>query len=364
MKKRKTPKASKVDYLAPTPQKQLYKQAMKTINMTYKPELHDLDTQQTRVQAIAEKQRSDNQAYNAWLTTKSSQLDANATAADAALQQRQQEIATTAGDQLANIRGQLVGQAQAREGVTTNPAQAGAFDTEAHGAQGISQVQNERIRTSQMIDSNAKAANTASASNFAFAAANEANRQSRLWKAMADIGDARQKAILNRAADSQKEVARLLDREIQKAQIRSTIKGNKAKLAETTRHDMATEGETHRHNLSTEQVAGLRAQIAQQQADIAASKVAGTTAQTQAAYTQVIHNGTTLLGSKFPSGIGRQKAIAYLTQHGMDPLYATTAWELKKLGHLTPSTVKALNQSGYTQIPGQWTGGKKKKKGK
>ena len=210
---------------------ELRRQAMATIRAIYKPGFKQLARDERRLKAIHAKRAADNKYYLNWLTKESEKLGAHAEAADSALLATGQDIQQDLEGAYEGLRDQLEASGQAAPGVVSNAGQATAFDVTAEATRAQRQVASERQRSADLIRGNTEVAGTVRASNFAVMAAAEANRVADMWEGMSKIGDAKTELRLQRGAAAAKEVARLLDREIEKAQIRQQAKTDAAKLA-------------------------------------------------------------------------------------------------------------------------------------
>lgn len=363
------------NYLAPMTPKQLRRQAQHTIKAIYKPAFAQLGREQKRTVSISEKRKADNAYYLNWLNSQSNQLQAHDEAAQAALlsagQQAQQEVTKGYSD----LQKQLVESGQSDPGTVSNAGEANAYDVSGEASRAQQQIASERAASRAQLESGGDSGALAQANNFAVIAAAEANRQADLWKQLSKFGDARQQLRLTRAADSAKEVARLFDREIEKAKTRSDIKANAVNSALTAakfgldkkkfgldvrefetdsalakkkfRLEKGKAGETKRHNKATE-------------ANTRASTAASVNKQQEKEnhkITRAIQEGVGVLGnhpklagkvSKDPQGVASR-----LTKILGSAVAANAAVELFTHGRLSGSTRQHLHALGYT-IPKQW----------
>lgn len=194
-------------------------QALKTVNSAYAPADASLTSRQTAISALDAKRRIDNQYYSDWLTGQQRSADAVSATSDAALLAQAGQLhgaAQAAGD---GQQQQAIGQAAATPGTVSDPAQSTALQglsantTKSVGAADIANA----AAISQVARSGAQRA-TLQASNYAQAAALEARRQGDTFSSLAKLSDDTTAEKLNKAADTNKEVSRLLDNEVTKAQ--------------------------------------------------------------------------------------------------------------------------------------------------
>lgn len=240
----------------------LRQQAADTMSAAYAPYEQELSNREASIKSIDEKRRIDNERFGQWLTQRHAELQQNAQNASAAVVARQTAIQAEmqanaqqlqAGmNAYANPTGQVSDPSQF--GGNADIANAAALNQQKMGA--------SRELTSQMIGSNEQHANDAAANNLAFMAAQDAKRVSDTWKALSDVADEKQKTQLSKAADSAKEISRLLDQELTKSQMRSDqsiaasslgvkqdqLALNVSEAGEKKRHNKATESETKRAN--------------------------------------------------------------------------------------------------------------------
>lgn len=353
-KKPKKKKHGLPNYLEPLPRKKLNRQALKTMNKIYAPAIADINAEESRIQAISEKRRVDNAYYRDWLNNQQGALQANAQAADQQLRTAQQQIHDTNTAAYAAMPGALQQQAAANPGNVSDPSQANAFNVSSEQMRGLESIANERTRTEQMLHSAESTRQTVAASNFAMVAAAEANRVSQLWSDLRDISSGRQKLRLSKAADSAKEVARLLDKEVEKAQIRGELKNqaaqlglDQASLAETIRHNKATEGLTKRgQNIDAKGDKGGKKgdEVSARQRKQESRKI-----------TTNINNGVSFIqnsGSDWNTK-SREEWTKLLQKQGLPPLYAQAAIDVAFHGKLSPTTRKSLKSQGYI-VPKAW----------
>lgn len=197
----------------------------------FAPGYKQINREDKRLASMNEKRASDNHYYLDWLNSKDTERQAHETAAHAALQseakQGQQEIA----QDYAQLRGQLMNTGNATPGVVSNPGESNSFDTSNEYSRDLASAGALRSKINDQIGTLETGAQVASGANFAFIAANEARRQADQWQAKQKLGDEKQQLRLNQAAEAAKEYSRLLDREVEKAQIRGQLKSSEAQAA-------------------------------------------------------------------------------------------------------------------------------------
>lgn len=192
-------------------------QATKTITEAYKPVEKEYSQQEERVKSIDAKRSRDNQYYLDWLTARTGELNTHAKAADQQMLDRGKQIQDETAAQQGALRDQLIAGASQTPGNVSNPQQATAFDTSADSKRSLESVANARQQTANMVGSSEKRAAGDQAINFAQIAAAEAQRHSDTANSLKDVADGRTKTALAKSADASKEVSRLLDQEIDKA---------------------------------------------------------------------------------------------------------------------------------------------------
>lgn len=196
----------------------LAKQAKSTVNKAYAGAFADLTNQEGRVNDIDAKRARDNRSYTTWLDEQHQRLATEGRAADAALLSHQDKMQQDV-DAV-----HLASQAEARSraanatGNVSDPSKSFALDLSPERIKGNESVANARAQTQAQIGSNQKSSNYVAGANALFMGAQEAKRQSDTYSALKKIGEDRQELRLDRAGDLGKELSRLLDREITKAQ--------------------------------------------------------------------------------------------------------------------------------------------------
>jgi hypothetical protein len=203
-----------------TPQS-LRAQANTTISQSYAPAEKTLSDNESRIKAIDDKRKTDLNYYNQWLTDQNAKLDAAARTSDATLGTTLSSIQGDIHSGAQAVKGQVLSNVQNAPGtVTTNVAaqatQPGLLDAaeqraseqigarQTAGAYGVNQAEGDR--------------QIGAAANFATIAAQNAKRIGDTWTALQGVADDRGKLVLSKAADAAKEVNRLLDAEVTKAQ--------------------------------------------------------------------------------------------------------------------------------------------------
>lgn len=193
-------------------------QAESTIEAVYRPAEAELESRDKRVRALDEKRKNDNSHYLGWLQNQSEKMRADTAVADQALQERQRQIQSDVTNAYGELNKQAVAAVQGQEGVVSDVKEASALDFSEEGKHATEAVANQRATTTAMIGTREKHAAALSANNFALAAANEARRNADTWKALGEVADEKTKLQFTKGADAAKEIARLLDQEITKAQ--------------------------------------------------------------------------------------------------------------------------------------------------
>lgn len=347
--------------LRPLTNKRLRRQAAVTIKKSYRPAFSELNTEATTMQNLSAKRSADNAFYLDWLNTKTDQHNAAQAASLAAAGAQQQGIATQAAQDYNNLRDKLV--KEASPGAVTNPNQQAAFNVTPEAQRGISMVANEREKFAASRDRSIASGAAMKSSNFATMAAMQASNQSDLFKAMSEISGARKKLIFSRAADTSKEAARLLDREITKAQAAMTIRGDAGQLAESRRAAQAGERTTRRgQDIDAATAAADRAfdyaELKTKNAtDLLELAQKGKIANQQQGYvnkqiTQGIYSGMSAFNSLGLKGKSINEAARIIWKKNPDigALLSQAAAQMSVRGYIGRNTAKALKASGY-KIP-------------
>lgn len=207
----------KPDALKARTRRGITEQASKTIAEAYKPTENELTQEEARVKSIDSKRQRDNQYYLDWLTARTAELNTHAKAADQQLLDQGKAIQGETAAQHAAARDQLVKSASATPGNVSEPTQAKAFDQTDESKKAVDTIANMRQQTANKVGSSQKRAASDQAINFAQIAAAESKRFSETANRLKDVADGRTKVALAKGADTAKEVSRLLDLEIDKA---------------------------------------------------------------------------------------------------------------------------------------------------
>jgi len=203
--------------------KELRQQAMKTVRAIYKPAFKQLGREEQRMLSISSKRKNDNAYYLNWLDKKSQQLQAHQDAANAAILKAGADATAETGQAYQDLRADLIETGESTPGVVSNVGDATAFDVSGQASRDQALIESARNQTQGQLGAIEDASQMAAASNFAFIAGQEAKRVGDQWEALSKLGDAKQELRLSRAADAAKEISRLFDREIEKAQIRGQM---------------------------------------------------------------------------------------------------------------------------------------------
>jgi hypothetical protein len=210
--------------------KQIRQMALGTTNAIYAGSFRQLNREERRLRAINRTRVRDNKYFLNWLNNKSQAMNAQQDANQAALIDAQSQVQQDLADQWGSLREGMVESGEETPGVISNAGDATAYDTSAEAMQSLAQAAAQRTATVNAMQVGDKMQNIAGASNFAAMAAARARQQADMWEKMGEMGDARQQLRMDRAAAAAKEVARLLDREIEKTQIRSANRAERQKL--------------------------------------------------------------------------------------------------------------------------------------
>lgn len=190
-----------------------------TVKAAYAPAEKEISQNEEKTKALDTKRARDNQYYNDWLTGKSAEINAHTEAANTLLRNQVKGIQDATIQAAKGMRAQIATAVTDTPGVISDPSQSTTLnrDVPAAANAGVEQIGNAATATNLQISSQNAAQAGYDASNFAFIAAMEAKRQGDTWSRLADLGDEKQKLQLTKAADTAKEVARLLDTERDKA---------------------------------------------------------------------------------------------------------------------------------------------------
>lgn len=194
----------------------IMKQAQDTVNSSFAPGFTDLDQQGTRLAGLDEKRRADADHYKQWLQTNQEALFNQARSDDAQLLQKQTEIqgaVSSAWDQAQSTARNAAGQ---MAGTVSNPADSTALDMSDEKALANQQVADSRAATAASVGNSQTAAQQGASENAAFLAGLDSERAGQIFGAQKDLQDKRGSLVSERGAETAKEVARLLDQEIDK----------------------------------------------------------------------------------------------------------------------------------------------------
>lgn len=368
--KPKAPQAP-TNALEPMTPQQLRKQAAHTIHSIYKPSFAQLGREQKRTMSIAEKRKADNAYYLNWLNTQSNQLQAHEDAANTALLQSGQQAQSEVNKGYEDLHKQLLASGESTPGVVSSAGDANAFDVSGAAATAAQQIGSERAASQAQIASAGNTGALAKANDFALIAAQEANDQASKWQALSKLGDARQQLRLSRAADQAKEVARLFDREIEKAKTRADIHGNAINSAlaaakfgldkskfqlDVSEFEQQSALEGKKFHLDQRKANETKAY---HQATVGLSKAKNHEAKEKESHkiTHVIQEGISYIAShkKLSNKLAKnpELIVQRLTKILGSSVAAHAAVELTSTGKLNPTTQSSLTQIGYI-VPPKW----------
>lgn len=207
-------------------------QAMRTMRKAYKPVLTGLNQQSERIKALDEKRRTDNLHYQQWVADQLAALDKSKAAVDSTVQSHLDTVRADRSEALGQEQQDALAGAgnYQNENVTSQRSDSTALDFSDETAQELTQLDNTRQTMDETLLRSTDRSAAASANTIALGAAREADRVSQTWEALMDVADEKEKVKLQRAADSAKEVSRLLDQEISKSQSNREFKAALAKL--------------------------------------------------------------------------------------------------------------------------------------
>lgn len=193
------------------------REATRTVNKAYAPVTKTLDQQETRIKALDDKRETDLKNWRDWLTTETAKLEEQNITAQDQVRATQADIQDDVSDSWQRAEEGARDAADQRTGNVSDNQESLSLDLSAEELRGVSLVANERDRTESMIGANTESMARTSANSLAAMAAMDARRQADTWNALKDVADDKEKLVLERAAATSQEVARLLDTEIQKA---------------------------------------------------------------------------------------------------------------------------------------------------
>jgi hypothetical protein len=195
----------------------LRREAGKNVATAYAPAEAELTDRERRIANLDSKRKADNEYYLNWLKTKSGELEASAKGAQALYDSRQGEIRTQLQGEIAAARNTAGQVSLAQGGVVSDPSQSTALANPGESIRATERLAAEQTLGNQQSLTNQGHLAFASAASFALMAAEDAKRSARTWESMQDLADDKHKLTFAKAADSQKEVARLLEGEVAKA---------------------------------------------------------------------------------------------------------------------------------------------------
>lgn len=357
--------------LAPMTPAQLRRQAAQTMRAIYKPAFKQLGREQSRMMSISEKRKADNQYYLDWLNTQSKQLTAHQDAANAVLTASGTQASQEVEKGYTDLRDHLLATGESTPGVVSDPGDANAFDVSAQAQRDRELTAASRAQSQAQIASGGDSAALANANNFAVMAAAEASRVGDQWKALSEIGDAKTKLRLSKAADAAKETSRLLDREIQKTQIRGQLAASEAEAAlkakqfgldlkefglDMSKFDFEQSKFNRKFGLENRE---LKERRQYHQAETALKQAGNKEDKLKASHkiTGIIQEGISTIASNKNLQASLEKNPEKVKRRLMQILGSATAAnaavELVTTGALNPTTRADLKQLGYI-IPPKW----------
>jgi hypothetical protein len=209
-----------VDWNAALSPAQIATEATKQVTQAYKPAFTDLNSQQTRAQAIYDKQTTDNKYYQSWLSGQTAALQQHATQASGqiadAMSQASQAQQAAYGTQGAN----LIAGANAREGNVSNNAQSNAFGSQLQENQATTRglFGNAMVDALGHLKSNDDVVTAQLANTHNYLAANQAKEYAGLQSTLDKISTARIKLREGQTAAITKTEGALQAQEIKKAE--------------------------------------------------------------------------------------------------------------------------------------------------
>ena len=198
---------------------QLTSQATKVMNSAYAPAEAELNTRESQVNAISAKRQRDDEFYRQWLANQTAALQSDITSSNKLIADKLTGMDEAANAQYAQAAQAAAANVAAQPGVTQDVSRGNAIrqlpvDAAIAGVKRLGETTKEA--TGAQLSTGMVAATHAN--NLARFAADEASRTADTWKALSEIGGEKTKLKLSKAADVAKEVARLMDQEITKAQ--------------------------------------------------------------------------------------------------------------------------------------------------
>ncbi len=191
-------------------------EAQRNVNSIYAPVFSSLDSQERQINALAEKRKNDNAAYQEWLNNQYTKIEEQSKAADNALVARQQQVQQASRAGWDTAEAQAYANAASTAGNVSDPNSSTALAQIRPGAQMSDDlIASARRQSSDIIAANDQLAADARGSALAMAALMEAQRSSDQWKSLGEVRDERSKASKEKGAAFVQEKGRLqgIDRE-------------------------------------------------------------------------------------------------------------------------------------------------------
>lgn len=211
--------------------KYLEYQARRNVNKAYAPVLTGLSQQSKRIKALDEKRKTDAAHYQQWVADQLHKFDQDNTRVEQALTAHSDKVRADRDAQLQARQTAAHDPSQdAAAGITSERAHSTALDFGAETQKALTDLDNQRLSLDEAIGRGRDRSAAASANTIALGAAQEAKRVADTWTALMDVADERTKVKLSKAADQAKEVSRLLDNEVTKAQSNREFSAAVAKL--------------------------------------------------------------------------------------------------------------------------------------
>lgn len=212
------------DILKPRLHSALVAEATKNVTSAYAPLEAEQSAERSRIQALDDKRKRDDEYYRQWLNDRQTELETTSRAADQILTDNAHSIAADAAKQWADAQVQAGTPPPTPAGTSAGVATSKPTDSTAlqsiAPAIGASADHIAAARTQGNVSLAAAANNLAFArqSSLAQGAALESKRMSDTWQALADNATGTEKLKLQKAADTIKELEGLKATEVSKAQ--------------------------------------------------------------------------------------------------------------------------------------------------
>ena len=344
----KTPGAWKPDSF-----KTIRKETRRAIRPTFKPAMYDVKKQEQSVKSMDAKRAADNQYYNQWLESQNAQLAAHDAAAQAQVEQRQEQMRQQSIQAMKEIHGQLVEGAGNHTGTVSNANDAAAFDLSAEAQRDLGKIDAANALSQELGQRGVAQNSAARSSNVAMILNAEALRQAETSKALKELGQTRTKIKLEQASAEAQEIARRLTQEIDKAanvidmrnKAASQWLANKAQRLERKKFrfdqklQTAQLTETQRHNMATEKIDAMNAKDG-------GSSENNKHGDSNSEIHQAVNNGVDAITShpqiKKAVKENPDKAIRMLTNSGFTPTEAAAAVYKYKHGSLSAKWKRKL----------------------